>query len=1040
MDDLAALGRFWADPTLLALHRLPGASELVSESHDDRWQRSLDGRWRFLLVERPESAPAGWADRDHDDTGWGRIDVPGCWAMQGAGGHRRPHQRALAPEERIDRPIYTNIVMPFATEPPDVPDDNPTGLYRTTFRLPAAWRRRRTVVTLGAAESCLVVWCNGRFAGLAKPGRLPSSFDLTDHLVAGPNVLAAMVVKWSDASWIEDQDHWWHGGIIRSVTLTSRPPVHLADLDVQASLAADLTTGTLSLSATVEAPGPGWSVEATIARQKASAEVPTFDRSNVFAEMIGAFIHPGPRAQLRVAIPEVKRWSAETPDRYELRVTLRDPEGAAVETVTQMIGFRRVEVRDRQLLINGQPVLIHGVNHHDTDPDRGRSMTPDAIDRDLALMKQHNLNAVRTAHYPPDPHLLDRCDEWGLYVIDEADIESHARQWALCHDPRYHGHIVDRCARMVLRDRHHPSVIAWSLGNESGEGAGHHAAAAWIRSIDPTRPLHYEGACMLAFVADAVPATADAISDVTDLICPMYPTIDQLVRWSETPRDDRPLIMCEYSHAMGNSNGSLADYWAAIEAHPGLQGGFIWEWADHTIRTLDAERHEVFAYGGMFDDEPNDADFCADGLVGSDRVPHPAMHEVKQLGAPVRVVAVDTRARRVTLENRQWFSDLTDFRARWELTVDGERVDHGRADIDGLAVRVPYTLPDQVEADADVHLTLRFVRRRATPWAPAGHEVGWAQLPVEVAPRRRRRAAPEPVEGLAWSEDDGIVTVEVGPTRLALDRHRGALAGLAHGDTELLVAGPGLALWRAATQNDGMKVGPMSKVQGVRRRWLRWGLDRLEPEFVASSTRERAGGLVFEARHQYSAAEHGHPIDHRQRYSIDDTGWITVDEWVTVPSVFDDLARVGVVLTLAPELEQLTWLGPGPWETYPDRRLAPVGRWRSTVVDQEVPYAVPQEHGGHVAPRWVRLAPPGGPGLLVRFDGDPRRSFRASHSTDAGLYAARTPNEVVRHDTITLHLDAAVRGVGTGSCGPDTLEHYLVRPGAWSWRWSFRTG
>jgi beta-galactosidase len=284
------------------------------------------------------------------------------------------------------------------------------------------------------------------------------------------------------------------------------------------------------------------------------------------------------------------------------------------------------------------------------------------------------------------------------------------------------------------------------------------------------------------------------------------------------------------------------------------------------------------------------------------------------------------------------------------------------------------------------------------------------------------------------------VNVSVGPTRLALDRHQGALVGLAHGDTDLLVSGPALSLWRAATQNDGMKVGPMSKVQGVRRRWTRWGLDHLDPEFVASSTREGDGCLVFEGRHQYSAAETGHLVDHRQRYSIRTTGWVTVDEWVTVPPVFDDLARVGVVLTLSPELDQLSWFGPGPWETYPDRRLAPVGRWRSTVADQEVPYAVPQEHGGHVATRWVRLAPRRGPGLLVRFDGDPRRSFRASHATDAGLYAATTPNELVRHDTVTLHLDAAVRGLGTGSCGPDTLEPYLVRPGAWSWRWSFRTG
>jgi beta-galactosidase len=284
-----------------------------------------------------------------------------------------------------------------------------------------------------------------------------------------------------------------------------------------------------------------------------------------------------------------------------------------------------------------------------------------------------------------------------------------------------------------------------------------------------------------------------------------------------------------------------------------------------------------------------------------------------------------------------------------------------------------------------------------------------------------------------------MVGVEVGPTRVELDRHTGTMVGLSHGPSDLLVAGPRLSLWRAATQNDGMKVGPMSQVQGVRRRWDRWGLAALEPEFVASSTREGDGCFVFEGRHQYCGAEVDQVIDHRERYEIDASGWVTVDEWVSVPAAFPDLARVGVVLDLAPDLEHLTWFGPGPWETYPDRRLAPVGRWRSTVADQEVPYAVPQEHGGHVDPRWLTLTAGRGPGILVRFDGDPRRSFRASHSTDADLYAARTPNELVHRPEVTLHLDAAVRGLGTASCGPDTLEPHLVRPGSWRWRWSFRT-
>jgi beta-galactosidase len=1085
MDPMPA--RWWTDPTLLALHRLPMRAPLVgfpdAESargtrEDSPWFRSLDGRWRFRLVERPEAAPAGWADPDialdaadiDTDGGWHHIDVPGCWTMQGPGPRRPPEG------PRFDTPIYTNIVMPFGWEPPAVPDDNPTGLYRTTFRVPRAWRGRRVIVHLGGAESAYALWCNGAFVGLGTDSKLGSEHDLTPYLRAGPNVVAVLVPRWSAASWLEDQDQWWHGGLHREVFLRAVAPVSLADVQVRAGLAPDSgasPVGSLTVDAWLEAGGQavaGWGTRVTVEDETGAPVVgpfhdgfPTFDHSSHLGEMLSSFLDRGPRASVDATIAGVRPWSAEDPARYRVVVELIDPTGATAEAVAVWTGFRTIEVRDRELLVNGAPVLIHGVNRHDTDPIGGRTCTREAMRRDLELMKRHNLNAVRTAHYPNDPHLLDLCDELGLYVIDEANIESHARQWSLCHDPRFHAAITERVARMVRRDANHPSVIAWSLGNESGVGAGHHAAAGWVRAFDPTRPLHYEGPAMIPFAAGGVPSAATEIDPaLTDLVCPMYPEIHQLETWSErfagsgagrdrTARgaEHRPLIMCEYSHAMGNSNGSLADYWATIETRPGLQGGFIWEWADHGIPALDDTGQPYWGYGGCFGDEPNDGDFCADGLVSPDRVPHPAMAEVHKVGEPVRVTGYDPATRRITLHNRRWFTDLDDLTARWTIEVDGTPVQSGSLRLPRIpprgeaAVRVPHRAvraPSAVEAV----LTVRFTLDRSTVWAAAGHEVAWSQVALPVTPTSARRATTRAPRSTAptvtHTTRDRLVDVAVGPTRLRFDARAGRLVALSHGRTPLLAVGPRLTLWRAPTQNDGMKVGPMSAVQGVRRRWVGWGLADLDPSFVTTTTRTVDGGsFVFETRRDYEGADRRHLVEHREHFTVHPDGRVVIDETVSIPSAWDDLPRVGVVLALTAGLDRLEWFGPGPYETYPDRRLAPIGRWRSTVAEQEVPYVVPQEHGGHVGARWFTLRRPRGAGVRVDLDGDERRSFRVSHLTDHDLTAATAPAQLQRHAEVVVHVDAAVRGLGTASCGPDTLDRYLVRPGVWHWTWTLAT-
>lgn len=1028
--------RFWEQPEVTSLGRLVARSPMTpfpdegaarkSDPTESPWYRSLDGPWRFQLVERPEAAPGGFETPKFDDRDWARVEVPGNWTRQG-----------------YDRPHYTNVIMPWATEPPLVPEHNPTGLYRRTFRVPAGWHRRRTVLHVGGAESALAVWVNGAFVGVHKDSRLPAEFDLTPHVVRGANTLAAMVVRWSDGSWLEDQDHWWMAGLHRSVYLYSTDHTWIADAKIDAKPTEQ--GGTVDVSVDVgfaDAPERGWSIEAKAEDLRGRAlatcggEVPIFRRGRPLKELLSGMSWRGTTARLQLDVPGVEPWSAERPTLYRVLLSLRDPEGKVREVTTQRIGFRSVEVRDRALLVNGKAVLLRGVNRHDHDADRGKAITREAMRRDVELMKQFNVNAVRTAHYPNDPYFLDLCDEYGLYVIDEANIESHARQKSLCHDARFHGAIVDRCQRMVLRDENHPSVIGWSLGNESGYGHGHAAAAAWVRDRDPGRFLHYEGGGVMGGWLHA-PESVSRLE--TDVICPMYPEIDDLVRWAETTSEERPLIMCEYSHAMGNSNGSLADYWTAIEAHHGLQGGFVWDWIDQGLRTENEEGIEYFGFGGSFGDEPNDANFCLNGLLGPDREPHPALWELKKIGEPVRVRAIDAVRGVFAIENRRDFEPLDDLEAMFQVDVDGVTVQKGRLSLPTIAAgdeaEVRLRLRRRpIAPGAECRLTLRFVTKKKSTWAPRGFQVAWAQLDLPWkegrAPRQPRKRA------VSLKTLRGRSEVRVGDATFDFDRATGAFT-LALGGVEIVRQGALPSLWRAPTDNDGPKLGWMSEVKGVRLRWLEWGLDDLRvTKSSVKSRRLRDGSLRLVVERQLQGKGRL-CIRHLQTVTIDGHARALFVEELRVPRAYDDLPRVGVRMVLSPEATNLEWLGRGPQESYSDRHVgAAHGRWAMGVEDTYVPYVVPQEHGSHFDTRWFSLATDGGAAVVVGA-AEPF-SFSASHFSAEDLTAARNTAELRPRDEVFVHVDAALRGLGTEACGPDALPRYRVGPGTHRWSWWLR--
>ena len=971
--------RPWADPHVVSLGRLDMRPPTVavesigaarSGEVPSRWRRSLDGRWDFRLFDTPDDVSAAAIERPPTGRGWTKANVPGNWTLQGVG----------------DLPQYTNVQMPFEGPPPRLPDRNPTGVYRRRVTVPKRWDGRQVVIHIGGAESVHAVYVNGKFVGYGTDSRLASEYDVTAFVDSGPNDIAIVVMRWSAHSYVEDQDQWWMAGLHRHVYLEARSPVNLTALVCDAGLRD--TVGTLSVSATIGGlvpPGAGW-------RVRFGLETPAGRRVGraVTSDVPHAFSTPyrfsGHRATARFEVVDVDAWSAESPTRYRVVAELVDPDGSVVEVHQQLVGFRSVEVRDRQLLVNGAPIWIFGVNRHDHHPTRGKAVTVDDMRDDLLAMRRHNITAVRCSHYPNDPRFLDLCDEIGMYVVDEANIESHAYNTSLCHDARYRATWLSRGARMVERDRNHPSVIMWSLGNESGYGANHDALAGWIRRTDPSRPLHYEGAVFHHGWVDGGLASSD-------VVCPMYPTIDAVEEYGRSGLGGRPLIMCEYSHAMGNSNGSLADYWDVITSTPGLQGGFIWEWKDHGLLVRLPNGERGFAYGGQFGDEPNDGNFVADGLMSADLRPHPAMQEVAWVYRPV-AVALDHGALSVT--NRRHFTDLSDLRATWELLVAGEAVEVGDLDVGDVAAAttVRVALPCAIPDAADAQLTVRWHQRRAMPWAPKSHLVAWDQVTLVTTPITPPRTTP----------------ITPPPTIATPNSGSGEGSGVDFGFGE--AGAPQLSVFRAPVDNDGLKLlADFGETLGVGSRTLaRWrhaGVDRLP-----------ADELV----------EHRHEVE-----TLDDGSQVHTHE-VIVPVELDDLPRVGVTFELPPGFDRVRWYGRGPLENYPDRnRGALLGTWESGI--DESPYLVPQEFGLRTDCRWFEFA---SDGATVRLDVlDPIvMHVSATRFTAHDLYSVGHETDLHPRRTLVVHADVAHRGLGTASCGPDVLDRYRIAPGPY--RFSYR--
>jgi beta-galactosidase len=957
--------RPWVDPRITQINRMPMHAKITREK-----RMSLDGDWAFDLFSHPDLVDSAVLCEKHSKR---NVFVPGNWTMQDTG----------------DLPHYTNIQMPFAGSPPDLPIRISTGVYRRSFVVNADWQKSQTVLCVGGAESVHAVYLNGDFVGYGTDSRLPSEYDISQFLVTGENILAIVVMRYSAMSYIEDQDQWWMAGLHRGVYVESRKVVCIADVVCETDFDSKRKLGTLTIDNVINffgKPEKGFVVRTSLFSPSGKAIGKTHSEEVPHnAEQPYLFI--GHKTRSCFTVNNCAPWSAEAPNLYQVEIKLVAPSGEVTEVVRQRVGFKRVEVKNRQLLVNGQPIWIFGVNRHDHDPDKGSTVSIEDMRRDIEVMRRHNITAIRGAHYPNDSAFYDLCDELGMYVVDEANIEGHAFNTSLCDDDRYLSAFVERGSRMVQRDRNHPSIILWSLGNETGYGANHDALAGWIRRADSSRPLHYEGAI---FHGDRNQISksnwVEGGLHASDIVCPMYVSIDAIKKYGDDGLGTRPLIMCEYSHAMGNSNGSLADYWQVICSTNGLQGGFIWEFKDHGLRQKLIDGTSRLAVGGDFGDQPNDRSFVADGLVSSDCEPHPAMHEVAWVYRPITASVKKVKGKtKILVTNRQSFLSTKDYIASFELLVDGAVTAKGTLpnwNVDARSSKL-FSLPCRVVAStkSEVHLNIFWSLRRDSWFAPRQHRLAWDQLELQRKPN----------------------------TVAKFVRHKKAKEFDQSSEFEKLLISPvELFLWRAPIDNDGYKLMPeLFERQGTGSKamqtWRELGLDRRAAEDLV--------------RHEMSREVRidGREVDFYHR--------------VVVPKSLDDLPRVGVRFSLQEGFDKIRWFGRGPFENYPDRNSGSMlGEW--TAKPDSSPYLVPQEFGLRTDMRWVEFTSAKSD-KIVRLEVLQPSSmhFSATNFSAHDLFDAENQCDLKPRQELFVHLDVAHRGLGTASCGPDVLDKYRIKSG-----------
>jgi len=950
---------------------------LAGSFEDSPFRKSLNGSWKFHWRETPENRPKDFFKPETDISDWAEIPVPSNWQLHGYG-----------------YPIYTNIPYPWGTpDPPHVPHNHdPVGCYRTNFTIPAAWEGRRVILHFAGVESAFYLWINGKEVGYSEGSRTPAEFDVTSYLQPGRNVLAAEVYRWSDGSYLEDQDFWRLSGIFREVFLYSTEQVFVRDFWTRADLDSDYRDAVLKVDVGIENHLSDGSFDGVV-------EVALLDDRNetvtsAVSEPVSLVGQESTSAEFSLDVSNPQKWSAEAPNLYRILITLRDQSGRVLEVIPSNFGFRKVEIKGGQLLVNGQPIYIRGVNRHEHDPDTGHTISLDSMVGDILLMKQNNINAVRTSHYPNIPKWYDLCDQYGLYIVDEANIESHGMGYnpsqTLGNNPAWEKAHMSRTVRMVEYDKNHPSIIIWSLGNEAGDGVNFEATSKWIHQRDPYRPVQYERALLRPH---------------TDIVAPMYATPEQIAAYAEEHKD-RPLILCEYAHAMGNSVGNLFEYWDTIRKYPNLQGGFIWDWVDQGLRAQTEQGVEYLAYGGDFGppEVPSDGNFCMNGLVNAERVPHPSLSEVKKIYQPVEIEAVDLASRQVKVRNGYFFVHTGFLEGVWAVLEDGRKIQEGHLEPLDLApgqeqvVTIPFDMPTPVWG-AEYRLDVGFRLKNDTPWAQQGHELAWEQFLLPVKGGTQPEALPS--GELQVTDSAYVLTIQGNDFRAQIDKKQGTLSSYRFQGKELIRTGPLPDFWRPPIDNDignhmADRLGVWKEAGG------NWDVNETTFEVTDRSTVSvRATGQLRGLGTEVSAD-----------YVVHGSGVVDV-RFAMKPdrSNLPDIPRVGMKLTMPGEFQTMSWFGRGPQETYWDRKSgARFGIYSGAVDSQYVEYSRPQENGNKTDVRWLLLSDSQGLGLL--FAGKPELSVSARNYRDEDLEGVRHQYMIERRPFLTVHIDYQQMGVG----------------------------
>jgi len=992
-------GEWDTKPREFQVNRLEAHTTLIPYNNQenalngDMWESenvfSLNGTWKFSIVDKPADRPLDFFKTGFNDAGWDDIEVPGNWQMQG-----------------YDYPIYTNVIYPWNKiewiSPPTTPSVyNPVGSYRKTFSLPAGWENKQNIVHFAGVESAFYVWVNGHYVGYSEDSYTPAEFDITQYLQTGSNTIAVQVFRWSDASWLEDQDFIRLSGMFRDVYMYATPKVHLYDFGYTTDLDASYTNANFELKTTVSCydngAASGYTVEAQL-----------FDPTNklVFTKDVSVpYISENSKADVSLdqAVTNPLKWSAEHPNLYTLVLALKDGNGTVIEYESCKVGFREFEITNGTVLLNGKQILFKGVNRHEIHPTKGRVMDREDMLQDILIMKQHNINAVRTSHYPNHTTWYDLCDEYGIYVLDETNLETHgARDDIPASDPDWTAACIDRAKSMVERDKNHSSVLIWSLGNEAGSGSNFQAMADWIHANDPTRPVHYEG--------DSRPA---------DMVSYMYPSVWGVENHGRSG-NSKPLILCEYAHAMGNSVGNLFKYWDAFEKYDNLCGGFIWDFVDQAIMG-----DQGFEYGGDWGDTQNDGNFCANGIIDADRTVQPEIFEVKKIYQNIKFRGVDLAAGKINIKNWHLFTNLNEYNASWELRADDEVVKSGSLSASDLNIApltdkditIDIAVPD-LQAGAKYWLTISFTTKTDQLWADAGHEVAFGQFEVPFKTPAVVPTAEYGTEPIELVSDDAAIMLANKHFSVQFDKQTGVLNNYSYNSELLLNNGPVPNFWRAPTDNDnGNKMPSRCDI------WKTVSSERTLDDISIINSSDFMVMISVKYSFNTDPVSKG-TID----YKIYANGEIEVD-YTFYPGGSDlpEIPLVGFSMSAPSQYADFTWYGKGPYENYIDRnRGAKVGVYNKSVDDNFTEYIKPQETGNHTQTNWLNLYNSNDNGILISGD---NFEFSALRYTPAELQSKRHYWELKQDPNVNIHINAIQMGVGgDNSWGALPHDEFRVMP------------